>query len=129
MGDFSRFFTMVGERWPQASGCLVEWEKLLAPVRKEYVDFLYEKSCRASEVTFEELASFMEIGPTGSSLEDALNFEPFNTTNAQTDDLLGYYCDVPNDWNAEFSFGMEDLVPYPPYTSSLRPNDNGPMEI
>jgi hypothetical protein len=111
MAEFSQFFTMVAERWPAASGCLDEWEKLLAPVKREYVEFLNEKSRRVSQVTLEELASFMEIGPAGS-LEDALNFDVFNSINAETEDLFGYYFNVPNDWNAEFGFGMGEIVPF-----------------
>ncbi|QDS69073.1 hypothetical protein FKW77_009976 [Venturia effusa] len=106
MAEFSTFFTMVRERWPQASGCLNEWERLLAPVKKDYLNFLQEKSRRASQVPLEVLASFMDIGPPGGYLEDALNFDVFNPTGSEADDLFGY---VPNDWNAEFGFGMQEV--------------------
>lgn len=110
MAEFSQFFVMVAERWPAASGCLDEWGKLLAPVKKEYIEFLNDKVRRESQVTLEGLADLMEIGPTGS-LEDALNFDILNLINTGTDNLLSYHSNVPADWNTEFGFGMDAIVP------------------
>lgn len=94
-------------------------------MKKEYVEFLQEKSRRASQVTLEALASFMEIGTSGGSLEDALNFDIFNSTNPEADNLLGY---VPNDWNAEFGFGMQE-VPFLSYDLAAGTNVNESMQI
>ncbi|KAF2095124.1 hypothetical protein NA57DRAFT_68117 [Rhizodiscina lignyota] len=75
MSAFSRLFATVAERWPAASRCLEEYERLLAPVKKDFVDFLVQKARRLSEQasTIDEL-----VGPIGiddaTSLEDALNF-------------------------------------------------------
>lgn len=94
-------------------------------MKKEYVEFLEERSRRASQVTLEVLASFMEIGPSDGSLEEALNFDVFQSTDPEADALLGY---VPNDWNAEFGFGMQE-VPYLPYDLAAGMNMNESMQI
>lgn len=94
-------------------------------MKKEYVELLQERSRRASQVTLEVLASFMEIGSSGGSLEDALNFDVFKSTEPEAEDLLGY---VPNDWNAEFGFGMQD-VPYLSYDPAAGINIGESMQI
>jgi hypothetical protein len=43
MTIFSSFFSIIAERWPAASRCLEEYERLLVPVKKEYVDFLVQE--------------------------------------------------------------------------------------
>lgn len=94
-------------------------------MKKEYVEFLEERSRRASQVNLEVLASFMEIGSSDGSLEDALNFDVFQSTDPDANDLLGY---MPNDWNAEFSFGMQE-VPYLSYDLAAGINVNESMHI
>jgi hypothetical protein len=113
MDRFSRFFSTIAERWPAATRCLEEYERLLAPTKKEYVDFLAQK------------ASFIpkQAPPLGdvvgglynyrTDLDDAINFwaicNPTTTADATTDSLAAYVYNVPHDWNAEFNlnFGID----------------------
>ncbi|TID22907.1 hypothetical protein E2P81_ATG02038 [Venturia nashicola] len=125
IAEFSTFFTMVQERWPQASGCLNEWEKLLAPVKKEYTEFLQERSRRASQVTLEALASLIDVESSDGFLEEALNFDVFKSADPGAEDLFGY---MPNDWNAEFSFGMQE-APYLPYDLPAEIDINASTQI
>lgn len=109
MHSFSRFFATVAERWPAASRCLEEYERLLAPVKKDFVDFLVQKARRLSEQasTIDELVGPIGVGAT--TLDEALNFGTmFNATGADADEFMGLYSHVPMDWNAEFDFGMEN---------------------
>ncbi len=114
MNTFSRFFATVAERWPAASRCLEDYERLLAPVRKDFVDFLVQKARRISEQTssIDGFGGSITMVPN-DTLEQALEFGSlFNAISPGAEDALGYYPYVPIDWNAEFDFGVEKIVPY-----------------
>ncbi|KAF2187490.1 GAL4-like transcription factor-like protein [Zopfia rhizophila CBS 207.26] len=112
MGCFSRFFSTIAERWPAATRCLEEYERLLAPVKKNYAEFLAQKVNNAFQPTV----------PLGDMIVDPLTYstnleEPFNlwtvfnpATTVDASDTLGAYAYVPHDWDAEFNFGM-DAIP------------------
>ncbi|KAL1913507.1 hypothetical protein Sste5344_000469 [Sporothrix stenoceras] len=55
MQAFSRFFATVAERWPAASRCLDEYERLLAPVKRDYVDFLVQVAHEAQAAQDREM--------------------------------------------------------------------------
>ncbi|KAF2477495.1 GAL4-like transcription factor-like protein, partial [Lindgomyces ingoldianus] len=112
MAIFSRFFSTIAERWPAATRCLEEYERLLAPTKKEYLDFLVQKANNVPPQTgpFGDIVGELYNYPT--NLDEAFNFwNVLNpSTTADTTESLGAYAYVPNDWNAEFNFGM-DLMP------------------
>jgi hypothetical protein len=108
MNTFSRFFATVVERWPAASRCLEEYERLLAPVKKDYTDFLAQEALRISEETstIEDLVTSVAMNPV-HDLEEALKFGAFfNFTAPGLEETLGYNLYGPMDWNEEFNFGV-----------------------
>ncbi|KAK0388619.1 hypothetical protein NLU13_4862 [Sarocladium strictum] len=126
MDTFSRFFATVAERWPAASRCLEEYERLLAPIKKEVEDFLTaSKQQQESEMLTEEDAeadSYLAVkGVTVASLVgdcaaapywndldetiEALDYANFfNVMPPGLDDSIGIYPCVPSDWDEEFNF-------------------------
>lgn len=114
MNTFSRFFATVAERWPAASRCLEDYERLLAPVKKDFSDFLAQEALRFSQrsSSIDDLVSTVAMDPS-IDLEEAFTFGTFfNATGPGLDDSLGYYAYIPMDWNAEFNFGVDKIVPY-----------------
>lgn len=113
MDRFSRFFSTIAERWPAATRCLEEYERLLAPTKKEYVDFLAQKASFIPEqaAPIGDMVGDMYVYPT--DLDDAVNFwtvcNPTTTVGPTTDPLAAYAYNVSHDWNAEFNlnFGIE----------------------
>lgn len=92
MQAFSRFFATVAERWPAASRCLDEYERLLAPVKRDYLDFLVQaahaaqaEQDRAAQATA-QAASESGIGTTGAfadiDLDEALTLSTFFNASA-----------------------------------------------
>lgn len=59
MHIFSKCFSSVAERWAAAKRCLEEYERLLAPIKREYEDFLVQKA------SFHPLALRQEQSVTG----------------------------------------------------------------
>ncbi|KAF2875257.1 fungal-specific transcription factor domain-containing protein [Massariosphaeria phaeospora] len=114
MGRFSRFFSTIAERWPAAARCLEEYERLLVPIKKEYADFVMQKSSYVPQQMAPpaEVVDGLYSYPT--NFDEALTFwTTFNpTSTADAGDTLGAYAySVPHDWNAEFSlnFGVEPM--------------------
>lgn len=102
MATFSNFFATIAERWPAATRCLEEYERLLAPVRQDYVDFLVQTSPmgeadRLLQLNFDEAVSFWNV---------------FDSATGNAEYSWGLNSLLPNDWNAEFDFGM-DLELFP----------------
>jgi hypothetical protein len=114
MDTFSRFFATVAERWPAASRCLEEYERLLAPVKKDFADFLAQEALRISERSSSITGLVGSVGiDAAHDLEEALKFGTFfNAAAPGLEDTLGYYPYIPMDWNEEFSFGVDNLLPY-----------------
>ncbi|KAF2269994.1 hypothetical protein CC78DRAFT_507565 [Lojkania enalia] len=111
MGRFSTFFSTIAERWPAAIRCLEEYKKLLAPVKKEYVDFLVQKAKNIPPET-SQLDGMTNLYTCPTNLDDAFNFwMGFNpaTVVDPTDMMFSYYpYTLSHDWNTEFNldFGM-----------------------
>lgn len=96
METFTRFFTALAERWPAASRCLDEYERLLTPIKKEVMEFLAE----GSQGVVDEMAMDMTL-----DLQEALNFGMFlNVIPPDLEVILGGYSYVPMDWEEEFDF-------------------------
>lgn len=107
---FSRLFTTIAERWPAASRCLEEFERLMVPVKREYIDYTVQKARNAAQDP-----SYSHIPPFGDAGEltldsawqlDNLDFGPFLTTGIWDHGSPEMTLSVPIDWNAEFDFGM-----------------------
>ena len=115
MNAFSRFFATVAERWPAASRCLDDYEKLLAPVKKDYTDFIVQEALRVSERSslIENIDNPVDL-ESAMNLDEAINFATFfnATTGPGMEETLGYYSYAPVDWNAEFNFGVDKIVPF-----------------
>jgi hypothetical protein len=114
MDRFSRFFSTIAERWPAASRCLEEYQRLLAPTKKEYVDFLTQRASFVSEQAppIRDVVGGLYNLPT-ADLDDGINFwavcNPATTADTTTESLTPYVYNVPHDWNAEFNlnFGID----------------------
>jgi hypothetical protein len=101
---FSRFFSTISERWPAATRCLDEFERLLDPVKKDYLEFLVQQANASQQ------ASPVDIFDNPVNLEHALGFwNIFEATGDEVVDPWGLNALVPRDWNAEFDFGMDSL--------------------
>ena len=111
---FPRFFTTIAERWPAASHCLQEYERMWAPIREEFCDFL---SIPATDVLYDSTTS--DALPLNESQQEIL----VDTENAGFSDLWPMFNPstyatehafvnpsvvVPHDWNTEFDLGMMD---------------------
>jgi len=118
MGRFSRFFSTIAERWPAATSCLEEYERMLAPTKKEYAEYLAQKASYVSKQTTPVGAAKVGDAVFGlynypSDLDEALNFwtssNPTTTTDTVSDTLAAHAYNIPHDWHAEFSlnFGTE----------------------
>lgn len=117
MGIFSTFFSTIAERWPAATRCLEEYERLLDPIKREYMDFL---AAKAERITQQSPAlgvvvhGLYDNGIATTELGDAFSFwTAINpTTTADMTDAAGAYSfNAPQDWSTEFSLnfnaGME----------------------
>ncbi|KAF4945406.1 hypothetical protein FSARC_14432 [Fusarium sarcochroum] len=122
---FSRLFTTIAERWPAASRCLEEFERLMVPVKREYIDHTIQAARNVSQSS-----SYGQIPAFGETDEmalcsawqlDSIDLEPLLvselldhegsglsfavTTHWNAESDLSF--SVPIDWNAEFNFGMD----------------------
>ncbi|EXJ92802.1 hypothetical protein A1O3_01356 [Capronia epimyces CBS 606.96] len=109
---FSRFFSTISERWPAATRCLQEYERLLGPIKKEYSEFLLQRASLFNQ------QSPMRAYPVGDYLGDAIgldeSFAFWEVSNPFIDfagnDSIDTYAYPPYDWNAEFGFGMDPTL-------------------
>lgn len=83
MQAFSRFFATVAERWPAASRCLDEYERLLAPVKRDYVDFLVQAAHEAQAAQDREAETQAQT-QTGTDSETATAFADIDLDEALT---------------------------------------------
>ncbi|KAF1961990.1 GAL4-like transcription factor-like protein [Byssothecium circinans] len=113
MGSFSTCFAAIAERWTVAGRCLEEYQRELAGIKKEYLDFLAQKA---------SLVPQMPPSPMGEAMgrlytysvpppdDEALNFWNVFTTTADTlETLQAMTYNTPNDWNAEFDLNLEAM--------------------
>lgn len=131
MNTFPRFFATVAERWPAASRCLDEYERLLAPIKKEVADFLDSQQLhhvgRGTEAASYLLAGEgLVAGPMddasaaaasasglGSATErddslETLDYATFfNIMPPGVEDTMGAYPWGPMDWEEEFNFNVD----------------------
>jgi hypothetical protein len=112
MASFSRLFSTMAERWPAASRCLEEYERLLAPVKKDYVDFVAHRA-RTHSISqgtgdYENLVGFSgELIDPIINLDEMFNFGSFFQPDSSTVAEHGWlYSPVPTNWNTEFDFEM-----------------------
>lgn len=111
MATFSRLFTTMTERWPAATRCLEAYERLSAPVKKDYLDFIAQRA-RTQSVSYQVsevgiLDGFQsELTGTALDLDEIFNlgslFGPPGTSSVEDFDWM--YYSVPTNWNAEFDF-------------------------
>ena len=113
MRSFSRLFATIAERWPAASKCLDEYERLLAPVKKDYLDFIAQRARTQSfsheTPILDNLAGLHgDLMDPAMHLDDMFNFgsffHPSEVSPAGENNWL--YSPVPENWNAEFDFEM-----------------------
>jgi hypothetical protein len=106
---FSKEFTATAERWPAASRCLEEFEKLMVPVKRKFIDFALNEARMISN----EMAANPSLTVDEEALQPALysdelmDFQslfPHDVFNTQ--DPLGIPFTIPSDWGIEFDFGM-----------------------
>ncbi len=111
MGAFSRLFATIAERWPQASKCLDEYERLLAPIKKDYLDFVRVRNHSISHdpELMEEPIHFHEdlMQPT-MDLDEMIYFGSFfNPSELSVIDNNNWgYSPAPANWNVEFDFDI-----------------------
>lgn len=107
---FSRLFTTIAERWPAASRCLEEFERLMAPVKREYIDYTIQTARNISQDS-----SYGHIQAFGDNEDmtrcsawqlDSIDFGPLLPPGLWDYESPELSLAFPIDWNAEFDFGM-----------------------
>jgi hypothetical protein len=122
MRVFSKCFLSISERWGAAKRCYEEYERLLSPVRNEYLEFLEgafrPPSLHQTTPDASSLYDYQVPTPVLTEVDEAYQFwTVFNPTTSTTDttDPLGafsYNHLPPRDWNAEFSLNDNmDMIP------------------
>lgn len=98
--SFPRFFATIAERWPAASRCLEEYNRLLRPLQEEFSDFVQS---RAGSIGYEA------VPDERADISDSLAFWPFTYTAAGSAgfESMDPSWSVPYDWTAEFAFDVE----------------------
>ncbi|KAH8808815.1 fungal-specific transcription factor domain-containing protein [Xylogone sp. PMI_703] len=108
---FSRFFATIAERWPAASRCLEEFERLMAPVKRKYIDFALNN--KAKSISNELTPSTSLIDHAENSIESLLQLDdlmdfhtlfPHDVFN--TEEVVRLPYTIPADWQMEFDFGI-----------------------
>jgi hypothetical protein len=121
MHVFGKCFNSIAERWTAAKRCSEEYDRLLAPIKKEYMDFLDQRAklqqppVQAVTSVPENLFDYstMAQAPASADIDEAYNFwsvfNPTTTTDLIETPSAFVYNEPPQDWNAEFSltFGVE----------------------
>lgn len=116
---FAKCFFSIAERWGAAKRCFEEFERLLAPIKKEYLEFLSQKASlhrptiHPASSTSDSYYTYptLDQAPAAAQIDEAYNFwsvfNPTTTTdNTETMGALPYNM-PPRDWNAEFSLFAE----------------------
>lgn len=107
---FSRFFATIAERWPAASRCLEEFERLMAPVKRKYIDFAVNKARAATNELPADRSLVEYHDETMDSawrLDNMMGFySMFPHELSNTEESLELPFTLPSDWNVEFDFGM-----------------------
>ncbi len=115
MQIFTRCFSSIAERWTAAQRCLEEYEKLLSPIKEEYVKFLTQRAnlppppppplSTAAPVT-DQMYTYSTSTSRPAGIDEAYQFwSVFNpTSSAETEARIpNAYNDLPpRDWNTEF---------------------------
>lgn len=124
IGAFAKCFSSIAERWAAAQRCLEEYERLLVPIRKEYMEFLSQKLSFAPQPPLYPntamdglLYSYPQKDPAhaAAEIDEAYNLRiVFNpATGSDAAEALGasVYNEPPSDWSREFSltFGVDTI--------------------
>ncbi|RII23931.1 hypothetical protein CUC08_Gglean012762 [Alternaria sp. MG1] len=123
MHVFSKCFLSISERWAAAKRCFEEYERLLLPVKKEYLEFLEQRASYRPPTLHQTVSDTSTMYdyqiPSCVFTEGDEAYQlwtVFNPTTSTTDtpDPLGVlsYNLPPSDWNAEFSLNDNmDMIP------------------
>ncbi|KAH7408571.1 GAL4-like transcription factor-like protein [Phaeosphaeria sp. MPI-PUGE-AT-0046c] len=120
MQMFAKCFSSISERWAAAKRCLDEYDRLLIPVQKDYMEFLDQKS-RLQQTSMQaasmsdDLYSYSTMGPAPApaEIDEAVHFWSVHNPTTTTDSIepagAPLLYNVPQDWTLEFSLnpGME----------------------
>jgi hypothetical protein len=113
MNVFAECFRSIRERWAAATRCLEEYERSLAPVKKEYID-LYASKASINALVVPQVvapttcASVIQEGICHTATEPGGGLSHWNlfnptATSEPIEPLNAYtYTTTPRDWNAEF---------------------------
>jgi hypothetical protein len=121
MHVFEKCFSSIAERWTAAKRCLEEYDRLLLPIKKEYLEFLDQRAklqqppVQAATSMPDNMFEYSTMGqvPASAEIDEAYNFwsvfNPTTTTDMIEAPNAFAYNEPPQDWNAEFSlnFGIE----------------------
>ncbi|GAD92883.1 similar to GAL4-like transcription factor [Paecilomyces variotii No. 5] len=110
ISSFSKFFATIAERWPAASRCLEEFERLMAPVKRNYIDFTLRKARTVpngsiTNASFSDQGGFLlNASAHQDELVDIHTLFPQDVfSHGQLGDLT---FTIPTDWEMEFDFGV-----------------------
>lgn len=116
MHIFSKCFSSVAERWSAAKRCLEEYERLLAPIKKEYGEFLVQKAsylplALRQEVSITNPYEHAGLVTAPTEVDEAYNYwSVSNPTRTEPTDLLtglDMNSIPPRDWSAVFNLHRE----------------------
>ncbi|KAH9866722.1 hypothetical protein J1614_008415 [Plenodomus biglobosus] len=112
---FAKCFLAIAERWAAAKRCLEEYERLLAPIKKEYEDFLAQKArllplALRPEVSMTGLNDFAGPVTTPTEVDEAYNhWNVYDPTRGAAIEGIELFAGPtlsnlpPRNWNAEFA--------------------------
>jgi hypothetical protein len=104
MSLFSKFFSTITERWPAAARCLEEYERLLEPIKAEYLDHANSKQKSLSTYPSSQASAAL-----GNELGEV--YHSWAASNAslavETPEALNSYAYwTPPDWKREFNLDL-----------------------
>ncbi|RDW65963.1 hypothetical protein BP6252_09598 [Coleophoma cylindrospora] len=113
MRSFSQLFATMAERWPAAERCLEEYERLLTPVKKDYLEFISQRA-RSQSIShvpddFVDLVTLQDdVLDQTTNLDSMFNFGSFFHLEGSSavEEYNSLYPPVPINWNAEFHFDI-----------------------
>jgi hypothetical protein len=122
---FAKCFSSIAERWAAAKRCLEEYERLLLPIKEEYMDFLTHKTSQVAPPPHTDASMAGDMiyncpeqssAPVAADIDEAYKiwsvFNPTTTTDTTEPLCAPMYEEPPQDWNATFSlaFGVEPMA-------------------